>query len=364
MNPAPFANQPPQLMLPNAASLETRAVWQAVIDAHRSLAELKGLTESLPNGELLVDTLSIQEAKDSSEIENIITTHDELYAFSHSGACSAANKEVQNYVTALRVGTEIVKKEGLIRLATILAVQAEIEQNRAGLRKLPGTALKNQATGQVIYEPPQNPNDIVRLMGELVDFVHGDDDLDPLLRMAIAHHQFETIHPFYDGNGRTGRVLNLLMLQRAGLLDFPVLYLSRYITSTKADYYRLLQSTRETGDWTPWCVYMVRGVALTAKSGIGLIKALRDLMLDTKQKLRATLPKIYSQELLNNLFRYPYTKIEFVARDLNVSRITAAKYLDLLAEGKFVTKKKIGRDNFYINDPLYQLLTNVSLPNE
>jgi Fic family protein len=364
MNPATTANQPPQLMLPNAASLETRAVWQALTEAHRYLAELKGLTESLPNGALLVDTLSIQEAKDSSEIENIITTHDELYASSNSGTGNAATKEVQNYVTALRIGTEIVKKEGLIRLATILAVQAEIEQNRAGLRKLPGTALKNQSTGQVIYEPTQNPKDIERLMDDLIKFIHGDDDLDPLLRMAIAHHQFETIHPFYDGNGRTGRVMNLLMLQRDGLLDFPVLYLSRYITSTKADYYRLLQSTRETGEWTEWCVYMVRGVALTAKSGIGLIKALRNLMLDTKQNLRAALPKIYSQELLNNLFRYPYTKIEFVERDLSVSRITAARYLELLAQQKFVTKQKIGRDNFYINAPLYELLTNVSLPNE
>jgi Fic family protein len=351
-------------MLPRAASLETRALWQALTEAHRYLAELKGLTESLPNGELLVDTLSIQEAKDSSEIENIITTHDELYASNESSAGSGAAKEVQHYVTALRVGTAIVKQEGLIRLSTILAVQEEIEQNRAGLRKLPGTALKNQATGQVIYEPPQNPEEIARLMDELITFIHGDDDLDPLLRMAIAHHQFETIHPFYDGNGRTGRVLSLLMLQRDGLLDLPVLYLSRYITSTKPDYYRLLQTTRETGDWAAWCVYMVRGVALTAKSGIGLVKALRDLMRETEQKMRSTLPKIYSQELLNNLFRYPYTKIEFVERDLNVSRITAAKYLDLLAQEKFVTKKKIGRDNFYINDPLYQLLTSVSLPNE
>jgi Fic family protein len=364
MNSATPFNQPLQLMLPSAASLETRALWQALTEAHRYLAELKGLTESLPNGELLVDTLSIQEAKDSSEIENIITTHDELYASNESSTGSGAAKEVQHYVTALRVGTAIVKQEGLIRLSTILAVQEEIEQNRAGLRKLPGTALKNQATGQVIYEPPQNPEDIARLMDELITFIHGDDDLDPLLRMAIAHHQFETIHPFYDGNGRTGRVLNLLMLQRDGLLDLPVLYLSRYITSTKPDYYRLLQTTRETGDWAAWCVYMVRGVALTAKSGIGLVKALRDLMRDTEQKMRSALPKIYSQELVNNLFRYPYTKIEFVERDLSVSRITAAKYLDKLAEQKFVTKQKIGRDNFYINDPLYQLLTSVSLPNE
>ena len=356
--------QSPQLMLPDTASLETRAVWQAVTKAHRHLAELKGLTESLPNGSLLVDTLAIQEAKDSSEIENIITTHDELYASKGDGPGTPAAKEVQHYIAALRVGSEIVKQEGLIRLSTILTVQAEIEGNNAGMRKVPGTVLKNQSTGKVIYEPPQNAEDVKRLMNELVDFIHADDDLDPLLRMAIAHHQFKSIHPFYDGNGRTGRVLNLLMLQHAGLLDSPVLYLSRYITTTKADYYRLLQSTRETGNWAEWCVYMVKGVALTAQSGIGLIKALRDLMLDTKQRLRTALPKIYSQELLNNLFRYPYTKIEFIEKDLGVSRITAARHLDLLAENGFVKKQKIGRANFYINQPLYELLTNVSLPNE
>jgi Fic family protein len=259
------------------------------------------------------------------------------------------------------VGSAAITKEGLIRLSTILAVQSEIQRNRAGLRRVPGTVLKNPATGQTIYTPPQSAQEVKQLMNALVDYIHADDELDPLLRMAIAHHQFESIHPFYDGNGRTGRVLNLLMLQREGLLDLPVLYLSRYITSTKSEYYRLLQGTRETGDWEAWCLYMVRGVAATAKSGIRLVKALRDLMLHTKQTLRTQLPKIYSQELLNNLFRYPYTKIEFIERDLHVTRITAAKYLDLLAEQGFVRKQKIGRTNFYINEPLYALLTSITL---
>ena len=354
--------QSPQLILPDAASLESRAIWRALTEAHRHLAELKGLTESLPNGALLVDTLAIQEAKDSSEIENIITTHDELYASRSDGTGTPAAKEVQHYVAALRAGSDIVKKEGLIRLSTILTVQAEIEGKNAGMRKVPGTVLRNQSTGKTIYEPPQSAEDVKRLMNELVDFIHAENDLDPLLRMAIAHHQFERIHPFYDGNGRTGRVLNLLMLQREGLLDLPVLYLSRYITTTKADYYGLLQSTRDTGNWQAWCLYMVKGVAVTAKSEIALIKALRDMMLDTKQRMRTALPKIYSQELLNNLFRYPYTKIEFVEKDLGVSRITAARHLDLLAEKSFVKKQKIGRVNFYINQPLYELLTSVFLP--
>lgn len=353
------------LQIPNQQSLEVKAVWQALAEAHRHLAELKGLCESLPNSAILLATLSIQEAKDSSEIENIITTHDELFAYEQSGSSSAAAKEVQHYIAALRVGYQEVLDSGLIKLSTILRVQEEVEQNNAGLRKVPGTVLKNQTTGAVVYEPPQDAMLIQKLMADWVDFIHAGNqqgnELDPLLRMAIAHHQFESIHPFYDGNGRTGRILNLLMLQREGLLDLPVLYLSRYITSTKSQYYQLLQSTRETGDWVDWCVYMVKGVAMTAKSEVKLVKTLRDLMQTTKHRLRNELPKIYSQELLNNLFRYPYTKIEFLEKDLGVSRITAAKHLDTLAANGFVEKRKIGRKNFYINHPLFALLTQITL---
>jgi Fic family protein len=330
-------------------------------EAHRYLAELKGLCDSLPNQAILLDTLSIQEAKDSSEIENIITTHDELYAYDQSASSSPAAKEVRNYIAGLNVGYLDVRSSNLIRLSTILSVQEQVEKNNAGLRKVPGTVLKNQKTGAVVYEPPQDAELIENLMGELVEFIHADDELDPILRMAIAHHQFESIHPFYDGNGRTGRILNLLILQRESLLDLPVLYLSRYITSSKNDYYRLLQSTRDTNDWVDWCVYIVKGVATTAKSEIQLIKQLRDLMQKTKHQLRSELAKIYSQELLNNLFRYPYTKVEFVQKDLGVSMITARKYLDLLAANGFVEKRKIGRTNFYINHPLFTLLTSIEL---
>lgn len=353
-----------ELDIPSHTSLEVKAVWQSLAEAHRHLAELKGLCESLPNRAILLDTLAIQEAKDSSEIENIITTHDELYAYDQSSSASPAAKEVQNYIAALRVGFQDVVDSGLIRMNTILRVQEAVEQNNAGFRKVPGTVLKNQTTGATVYEPPQDAALIDKLMTDLVAFIHADDELDPLLRMAIAHHQFESIHPFYDGNGRTGRILNLLMLQRDGLLDLPVLYLSRYITSTKNQYYQLLQSTRETRDWVDWCVYIVKGVAITARSEIRLVKNLRTLMQTTKHRLRDELPKIYSQELLNNLFRYPYTKIEFVEKDLGVSRITAAKHLDTLAKNGFVEKKKIGRTNFYINRPLFELLTRITLDDE
>jgi Fic family protein len=353
-----------ELDIPDPASLEVKAVWQGLADAHRHLAELKGLCEALPNSAILLDTLSIQEAKDSSEIENIITTHDELYAYDQSSAASPAAKEVQNYIAALHVGFQDVLDSGLIRLGTILRVQEQVQQNNAGFRKVPGTVLKNQTTGAVVYEPPQDAVVIEKLMKDLVDFIHADDELDPLLRMAIAHHQFESIHPFYDGNGRTGRILNLLIMQREGLLELPVLYLSRYITSTKSQYYQLLQSTRDTRNWVDWCVYMLKGVALTARSEIRLIKALRALMQDTQQRLRDELPRIYSRELLHNLFRYPYTKIEFVEKDLGVSRITAAKHLDTLANNGFVEKTKIGRTNFYINRPLFALLTQITLNDE
>jgi Fic family protein len=268
---------------------------------------------------------------------------------------------VRHYVSALRLGYEAVRDSGLIRLDTVLRVQAELERNRAGLRKLPGTVLKNESTGQIIYEPPQDAAEVESLMANLIDFIHADDGLDPLLRMAITHHQFESIHPFYDGNGRTGRILNLLILQREGLLDLPVLYLSRYITSTKPDYYRLLQTVREQDRWAEWCLYLLRGVALTSRSAITLVKAFRDLMQSTKRKLRERLAKIYSQDLLNNLFRYPYTKIEFIERELGVSRPTASKYLEQLTSAGILRKQKMGRTNFYINDPLYALLSAVTL---
>lgn len=333
----------------------------ALTEAHRHLAELKGLCESLPNRGILLDTLAIQEAKDSSEIENIITTHDELYASQEDSSVTPATKEVRHYVSALRSGCQEVRESGLIRMETVLMVQAELEQNRAGLRKLPGTVLKNETTGQVIYEPPQSAAEVEALMGNLIDFIHADDGLDPLLRMAITHHQFESIHPFYDGNGRTGRILNLLMLQRDGLLDLPVLYLSRYITTTKSDYYRLLQTVRDEERWAEWCCYLLRGVALTSRSAVTLVKALREVMMKTKHDLRERLPKLYSQDLLNNLFRHPYTKIEFIERELGVSRITASKYLEQLASAGLVRKQKMGKTNFYINDPLFALLSGVKL---
>lgn len=347
-----------QLPLPEFDLLNSASIWKSLLEAHRNLAELKGLCAALPNPSILLETLAIQEAKDSSDIENIITTHDELYASQIDPAMGLATKEVQHYLSALLAGFSQVKNSGLIRLETILAIQAEVEQNRAGLRKVPGTLLKNEASNETIYEPPQSATEIVSLMSNLIDFIHADDDLDPLLRMAIVHHQFESIHPFYDGNGRTGRILNVLILVREGLLELPILYLSRYINQNKADYYRLLQTVREDNHWEQWCLYLVKGIAQTARSEIKLITALRHLMQSHKKRIQKDLPKIYSQDLLNHLFRYPYTKIEFLEKELKISRPTASKYLAQLTTAGFLNKQKMGRTNFYINSALFRLLTD------
>lgn len=348
------------LPLPSIEQWETRAVLKKTAEAHRYLAELKGVAASIPNEAILINTLSLQEAKDSSEIENIITTHDELYKANlfTDAVTNPAAKEVQDYVFALKEGFQTVRRQKLIRLTDILQVQENLERNQAGLRKLPGTDLKNAHTGEIIYTPPQHAETIAGLMHNLIEYINNDElcDADPLVKMAIIHHQFESIHPFYDGNGRTGRILNILYLVVKELLNLPVLYLSRFMIRDKAAYYTQLQQLRETGDWESWLLYMLDGVIDTAINTISLITEIKTLMQTYKHRIRDELPKIYRQELLNNVFNHPYTKIEFVMIDLGVSRITATKYLEELVQHGFLHKEKIGRSNYYINHRLYSLL--------
>lgn len=348
-----------ELPLPNIEQWETRAVLKKTALAHRYLAELKGVAESIPNEAILINTLTLQEAKHSSEIENIVTTFDQLFKAEllTETALNPATKEVQDYALALRQGFSLVRGTGLIRLSDILAIQQTLERNKAGLRKLPGTELKNVQTGEVIYTPPQHPKDIERLMDNLAQYINDDNicSADPLVKMAIIHHQFESIHPFYDGNGRTGRIINMLYLVARELLDLPVLYLSRYLIQTKGTYYQQLQAVRETNEWEPWLLYMLEGISETAKATIVLIKNIKALMKDFKYEIRSKLPKIYRQELLNNLFNHPYTKIDFVMNDLAVTRLTAAKYLEQLVEIGLLQKKKVGRSNYYINQRLVAL---------
>ncbi len=348
------------LPLKNIEQWETRAVLKKSAEAHRYLAELKGIAASIPNEAILINTLALQEAKDSSEIENIVTTHDELYKANlfEEALTNPATKEVQDYAFALKQAFATVRQTKLIRLSDILTVQQHLEHNSAGLRRLPGTDLKNARTGQVVYTPPQHPEEIAALMENLVSYINDDSlcDADPLVKMAIIHHQFESIHPFYDGNGRTGRILNILYLVAKDLLNLPVLYLSRYIIEHKSDYYAHLQQVRENGDWEPWLIYMLDGISATAQNTISLVSQMKILMKDVKQRMRTQLPKIYRQDLLNNLFNYPYTKIDFLVEELGVTRITATKYLEQLVELGFLQKQKVGRANYYINEPLCALL--------
>jgi len=346
--------------------LETVAVLRQLAPAHRYLAELKGMAATIPNEAILISTLVLQEAKDSSEIESIITTHDELYRESlYTGfAGNPAAKEVNDYAAALRIGFDKVRQDRLITVSRLLEVHQVLEQNDAGIRRLPGTMLKNEQSGEVIYTPPQDYQTLVALMSNLERFINEPEMLkaDPLVKMAVIHYQFETIHPFYDGNGRAGRILNILYLVAQGLLDIPVLYLSRYIIRNKGDYYRLLQAVREEEAWEAWILYMLKGVEQTAIEAIGLIRDIKRLMQEYKQRIRSELPRIYSQDLLNNLFRHPYTKIEYVQQDLSVSRLTATKYLDQLTEAGLLRKKRLGRYNFYINEPLFALFASSEPP--
>ena len=345
------------LELLDITRFDTPVILKKLASSSRRLAELKGIIGAIPNQNILINTLVLQEAKDSSEIENIITTHDELFkddvlpeSFSNFAA-----KEVLRYRQALYVGYDQVKRTGLLTTNHIIEIQAELERNNAGLRKLSGTVLKD-SKGLTVYTPPE-PHEIVDLMSALDRFVNDDAlyDVDPLIKMALIHHQFESIHPFYDGNGRTGRIINVLYLVKEALLDIPVLYLSHYIVRTKADYYRLLQSVRVDDTWEDWVLYILEAVEQTAIETIKTIQAIKRALSDYKHRIRANY-KFYSQDLINNLFSHPYTKIEFIQNDLQVSRITATKYLDSLAEGGFVEKQTIGRAHYYVNVALSEIL--------
>ena len=348
----------PSLTTLNPARFDSPAVLERLTSASRKLAELKGVAGSIPNQGILINALGLQEAKDSSEIENIVTTHDELFkgdvlpeAFAHPAA-----KEVLRYRLALQLGFLREQETGLITVNHLIEIQGELERNNAGFRKLPGTALKS-GSGATVYTPPQDPVEIVALMSDLERFINDADlfAVDPLIKMALIHHQFESIHPFYDGNGRTGRILNVLYLVKEGLLEVPVLYLSRHIVRTKADYYRLLQAVREDDAWEAWVLYMLEAVEQTAGQTIQTILAIKAALFDYKHRIRDGF-KFYSQDLINTLFMHPYTKIEFVQRDLGVSRLTATKYMDALAAEGFVQKHKLGRSNYYINLALNEIL--------
>lgn len=342
------------------SSLESVAVLKVLTKAHRYLAELKGVAKSIPNEGILISTLTMQEAKDSSAVENIMTSHDELFKadVTKGEKIKQSVKEVENYRQALWESYQKIQETGLLRVRDILKIQENIEPDKAGMRKIPGTVIGNASTKKVIYTPPQHPDEIKNLLSNLVNYINDNQlsEIDPLIKMAVIHHQFESIHPFYDGNGRTGRIINILYLVKNDLLDLPILYLSRYIVRTKSEYYHLLQSVRDRNAWESWVLYMIKGIEQTARETIAFINQIKMLVFETKQKIRVELPAIYSQDLLNNLFFHPYTKVQFVMDQVGVSRITATKYLNQLSKHGFVKKHKIGRTNYFVNEPLVDLI--------
>ncbi len=345
--------------LPPVEDLETRAILKALVAAKSALAELKGTAGLIPNPGILIDTLALQEAQASSEIENIVTTQDELFRVGTRpvSTLDPNQKEVARYRDALRLGHEALAETGLLTNNTVIAMYRLLKRTEGGFRTTPGTTLRNDHTREVVYLPPQHPDAILRHMGALERFVNapiGADDLDPLVRMALIHHQFESIHPFSDGNGRIGRIVNILYLVRTGLLEAPILYLSRYITKTKQTYYTLLQSTRDTGQWAPWVLYILKGVEVIARETILLIERIREMMGAMKRRLRGAYG-FYSQDLLNNLFRHPYTRIGYVMDELGVSRVTAGKYLNRLVLDGVLVRVHSGRNVYFVNEPLVAL---------
>jgi Fic family protein len=354
----PFNALPP---LPPAAEIETKRTLSAAIGANRELARLSGYCSLLPDDSILLSSIILKEASASSEIENIITTQDDLYRAlaGSAGQIDQPTKEVLNYRSALYVGYKALQEKGFLSLNTILAIQEELEKNDAGIRRTPGTNLANEATGEVIYTPPDNPEVLQSLLTNLEVFINRESGIDPLIRMAAAHYQFESIHPFYDGNGRTGRILNVLFLVLNGLIESPVLYLSSYINRNKRDYYRLLQDVRDSGSWEDWILFMLRAVEETSKETLGIISAIVRLMEETTRTAKEKLPSTsYSRELIEAIFIQPYTKIEFLVNAGIAERRTASKYLKQLQEIGILESHKLGKEILYINISLYRLLKN------
>ncbi|MHC1703981.1 MAG: Fic family protein [Tenuifilaceae bacterium] len=344
---------------PNREKVETIKVLRQVSKAAAALAELKGIAKTIPNQAMLVNAIVLQEAKDSSEIENIITTQDELYKalIVRNTNISPETKEVVNYRRAIFTGFDIIEKQGFLRVNDIVTIQQELVENTAGVRSTPGTVLKNDKSGEIVYTPPQDKQDILELLSNFIDHYNlNKQDLNPLINLAVLHYQFESIHPFYDGNGRTGRILNILYLILNGLIEIPILYLSSYIIQNKSEYYRLLNHTNKTGNLEDWILFMLKGVESTANQTIDRIGMIRNLLEKTLVKVQRESPKIYRKELVELLFEQPYSKIEFVVNRLKVERKAASRYLKELENIGVLKSHKVGRETLYINKELIEIL--------
>ena len=347
-------------LLPPSKNIETKAILKKAISAGRALAELKGLGETIPNQAILVNSIILQEAKASSEVENIITTHDALFrAFSaKTSKIDPATKEVLRYREALWLGFNALQEQPLLTTNLFIRIVQTIRGNQAGIRNTPGTKIANAATGAVVFTPPEGEALIREKLKNLEEYIHEEDGVDPLIKLALIHHQFEAIHPFTDGNGRTGRILNTLYLLYKGLIDLPVLYLSKYIIEQKSDYYRHLRSVTQDGEWEAWILYMLEAVEKTALHTRDKILAIRDLMAETLQFAKENLPaRVYSKDLIELLFHQPYTKVQFLVRAGIAERKTAADYLKALERIGTLQIYRMGKENLYLNKKLFDALS-------
>lgn len=351
----PYNALPP---LPPTAELETRACLKACIEARAALAELKQAGDLIPNQAMLINTIPLLEAKDSSEIENIVTTTDKLFEYAQvdDSRADPATKEALRYRTALWQGFQSLRERPL-STNTAVVVCATIKGVDMNIREVPGTKLSNPATGETIYTPPEGEALLRDKLANWESFLHSTEEIDPLIRMAVAHYQFEAIHPFTDGNGRTGRVLNLLYLIEQQLLSIPVLYLSHHIIQHKADYYRLLREVTETEAWEPWVLYMLDAVRSTANWTRDKIIAIRQLQEHTIDYVRAELPAIYSRELVELTFTQPYCRIANLVDAGIAKRQTASVYLKELHAIGVVREQQMGRDKLFVHPKLLRLLT-------
>ena len=349
------------LLPPDNSVFESISIYKKLSQARAALAELKGRLSIIPNPNMLINTLVLQEAKDSSEIENIITTHDKLYkAISLKRPhIQPHTQEVLDYRKALFMGFEMIQTKGFLSINMIKQIQQEFEHNKVGLRKLPGTKLANDKTGEVMYTPPDNHTDILRLMKNLEDFLNNDDnEIDPLIKLAMLHYQFEAIHPFYDGNGRTGRIINVLYLVLKDLLREPFLYLSSYIIKNKSEYYKLLRSVTADDNWEEWIMFMLVAIEKTSLKTLATSQNIITIFDDFTEKVKTEKPAIYSKELIEILFSKVYTKIADLVENSIASRNIASKYLRELEKIGILQSEKIGRETIYINRALFEVLIN------
>ena len=347
-------------LLPPKEEIENKAILRKTILASRALSELKGAITNLPNPTLFLDTIQLQEAQASSAIENIVTTHDELFKASVAGKKieNPAVKEVFHYKRALWSGLDALKKQPILNTNLFIHLVQTIKENQAGIRNVPGTQLKNPVTGQVIYTPPEGEAVIREKLKNLEDYIHAEDGTDPLVKMAVIHYQFEAIHPFFDGNGRTGRILILLYLKLTGLLDIPALFLSRYIVENKGTYYSKLRGVTGKKDWQGWILYMLDMIEQSARQDRKRILEIEALMQHMGKEIQTQLPRVYSKDLLEILFRLPYTKRQYLEEAGLGTLKTVGNYLQELEVAGFLKSEQVGKEKLYVNYNLLKILTS------